>query len=132
MSLKWLPIVFMHFIQSQHTVTIMEKYGMVISKVHICHIFPHSIGQHIVDKHCLYDANMPTNLHKLATCFVLPANRSLVGILHNSGLCQSVVFYKYYFHQLTNYFFLMVFIFTVYLIKSLYFDSCTIFTHNIH
>jgi hypothetical protein len=45
-----------------------------------------AIGGRIVDQRRLYDANMPTKLKiDVTPCFVLQANRSLVGILHNNG-----------------------------------------------
>jgi hypothetical protein len=51
-----------------------------------------TIGVRIVNKHCLYDANMPTKSSKdVAPCFVLPANRFLVGVLRGDGLRHCAV-----------------------------------------
>jgi hypothetical protein len=44
------------------------------------------LGVRFVDVHWLSDANLPTKMKiDVALCFVLPANRSLVSILHNNG-----------------------------------------------
>jgi hypothetical protein len=49
----------------------------------------------IVNKHCLYDVNMPTSTHNtFAPCFVLRANRTLVGILHNNCLRHTALAYR--------------------------------------
>jgi hypothetical protein len=48
----------------------------------------------ILCKHYLCDANAPNIAPDIAPCFVLPANPSLVGILHNNDLSHGALAYS--------------------------------------
>jgi hypothetical protein len=55
------------------------------------------IGRRIDDKHIVFMMLLcqPNFTINVAPCFVLRANRSQVGILHNNGLRHSAPFYAY-------------------------------------